>query len=482
MEKQAGRRNTIFFGLGTVGRDAFYTMVSMYLMTYLTEVLNLPNHVMWWMTGVFTVLRVFDAINDPFMGTIVDNTKTRWSKFKPWIAIGGVVGAVLMVLLFSDLGLSGVPYVIVFSVCYVGWDVFYGLNDIAYWSMMPSLTTSQKEREKIGSFAKICASVGMFAVVVAILPITNAMADALYKASLTPQQVEALGAGYAVPSRFLEKSWWILAISISVLMLLFLLFPLFGVKEHQEYYKEEEKTSLRDMLKVLFKNDQLLWVAVSMSLFMIGYTTTTSFGVYFFKYAYGDENMYSIFAIVLAVSQLSAMALFPLFCKLFKRRQLYTVATALVVAGYLLFFFSPMNMLPIGAAGILLFVGQSFITLLMLMFLSDTIEYGQWKMGKRNESITFSVQPLINKLGGAIASGVVGATVIVAGINEASSAADVTAGGILTLKVSMLVLPLVVIVAGYIINIRKFKIDEAFHTKIMEDLKARGDIAEQAGE
>ena len=79
----------------------------------------------------------------------------------------------------------------------------------------------------------------------------------------------------------------------------------------------------------------------------------------------------------------------------------------LVVLGYLTFFFAPMNMIFIGAAGVLIFVGQAFIQLLMLMFLADTIEYGQWKTGKRNESVTFSIQPLINKIGGAIASGIV---------------------------------------------------------------------------
>ncbi len=127
-------------------------------------------------------------------------------------------------------------------------------------------------------------------------------------------------------------------------------------------------------------------------------------------------------------------------------------------------------MLWIGAAGILLFIGQAFIQLLMLMFLADTVEYGQWKLGKRNESVTFAIQPFINKMGGAIASGVVGVVVIISGINEAHSAADVTPGGLLIMKAAMLFLPLIFILAGYFLYRAKYKIDQAFFQKIVKEL------------
>jgi melibiose permease/lactose/raffinose/galactose permease len=135
-----------------------------------------------------------------------------------------------------------------------------------------------------------------------------------------------------------------------------------------------------------------------------------------------------------------------------------------------------MNMIFIGAAGIFLFVGQAFIQLLMLMFLTDTVEYGQWKLGRRNESITFSVQPFINKIGGAIANGIVGVTLIISGINAAATPNDVTDSGLLIMKLSMLILPLFFIVTGYIIYRKKFKIDKQLFDKIISDLTARGDI------
>ncbi len=462
---KANVRNRLFFGLGTVGRDMYYTMISMFLMVYLTEVLNLSNELLAWTGGILTVMRVFDALNDPIMGVLVDNTNTRWGKYKPHILWGGLAGAVFMVLLFTDLGLSPVAYVITFGLFYLAWDITYGLNDIAYWSMLPALSLEQKEREKIGSVAKICANLGMFTVVVAIIPVTNLLGQAL---GGDPKAGDWLN--------YLQPAWNILAVVIALLMLGFLLFTLFGAREMRSQFKQEDSTSLKDMARAIFQNDQLLFTTISMALFMIGYVTTTSFGVYYFKYAYGDEGMYSVFAAVLGVSQLSALAVFPLFSKRFTRKQLYFGATVLVLAGYGLFFFSPMDMAFIGVSGVLLFVGEAFIQLLMLMFLADTIEYGQWKSGKRNQSVTFSLQPLINKIGGAISTGIVTATLIVSGINDASSAADVTPEGLMILKVSMFALPLVCIVAGYIVYRCKYKIDKAFYDRMLADLSARGDI------
>lgn len=455
---QQETKNRVFFGLGTIGRDMFYTTVSMYLMYYLTDVLDLPDSTMWGMTLVLTVLRIFDALNDPVMGMLVDNQRGPFGKFKPGIALGAVLGGLFMVLMFTDLGLTGWPYLLVFAVCYLSWDIFYGINDISYWSMLPTLSLDQKQRERIGAFARICGSLGMYVVVVGILPLTGMLQSAGISA---------------------KDAWFVFAIAVTAAMLLTQLFTLLGVKEHREVFKQEEKTTLRDMFRAILGNDQLLYTTLSMCLFMIGYMSTTSLGVYFFKYAYGDEGMYPVFALVLGVAQLSALSVFPLFSKRFSRRQLYRGATELVVAGYVLFFFSPMNMLFIGAAGLLMFIGQAFIQLLMLMFLADTIEYGQWKLGRRNDAVTFSLQPLINKLGAAAANGVMGVTLILTGINRARSAAEVSARGIDGLKLAMLALPLVCILLGYLVWARKYRIDEALHAQIVDDLRARGDLGER---
>lgn len=447
--------NRFTFGLGTIGRDMVFTIISTFLIFYLTDILNLPNDVLWWLTSIILFARVFDALNDPIMGLIVDNTHTKYGKFKPWIAFGALVSGIFTILIFTDFGLSHGAYIAAFAVFYLCWGMSFTSNDIPYWSMLPSLSMDQREREKIGAIARICGNLGMFSVVVGIVPITN-----------------MLGGGLGS----MQKGYFAFAVIIVAIMWIGQCITLFGVKEPRGVFKKEEPTSLKDLLFVIFKNDQLLYTAISMVLFMIGYVTTTGFGLHFFKYAYGDEGMFSVFAAVLGVSQLSALSVFSLFSKRFNRRTLYTASTILVVLGYVIFFFSPMDMLYIGISGLLIFIGQAFIQMLMLMFLADSVEYGQWKLGKRNESITFALQPFINKMGGAIASGIVGATVIISGITDAYSAEDVTEQGLLIMKTAMLILPLILIVAGYLVYRFKFKIDAEMYKRIVSDLVARGDI------
>ncbi|MCL2243609.1 MAG: glycoside-pentoside-hexuronide (GPH):cation symporter [Treponema sp.] len=451
--------NRLTFGLGTIGRDMVYSIVSMYLIFYLTDIINLPTGTLWWVAGIILAARIFDALTDPVMGFIVDNTHTRWGKFKPWITVGAVTSPVFTVLLFTDFNLHGGAYIVMFAVFYFMWGISYTTHDISYWSMLPVLSVDQKEREKIGSLARICANIGLFFVVAGIVPLTAVLGQ-----------------------RFgsLQKGYFVFAVFISVFMALGLCITLFGVKETGVIAAKKQSTPLRELIKIIYNNDQLFFTAIAMSLFMIGYVTTTSFGLYFFKYVYGDEGMYPVFAMILGVSQISALAVFPLFSKRFDRKTLFTAAIILVVTGYLIFFFAPATtMLFIGAAGILIFIGQSFVQLLMLMFLADSVDYGHWKLGKRNDSITFSLQPLINKMGGAVSSGVVSAVVIISGIKDAQSAADVTESGLLLMKAAMLLFPLLCIVCSYIIYRAKYRIDSKFYAQILSDLRARGELKEE---
>lgn len=446
--------NKYTFGLGTVGRDMVYSMVSMYLMFYLTDILELSTGVLWWVTAIMFGARIFDACNDPVMGMIVDNTHTKWGRFKPWILVGVVLSSVFAVLLFTDFGLRDTGFVVVFAIVYLAWGISYTMNDISYWSMLPSLSKDQKEREQIGSVARICANVGLFAIVALIVPIS-----------------EMLGEKFGS----MQKGYWVLSIILVCIMLVFQSITLIGVRETEESRnRKEESTSLKEMVKVIFFNDQLLVASIAMALFQIGYMTTTGFGLYYFKYVYGDEGMYSIFAVILGVSQIVALSVFPMIAKKYPRKQLYTFSTILVVVGYIIFFFAPTNTMAfIGIAGVLLFVGQAFIQIMMLMFLTDTVEYGEWKFKKRNDSVTLALQPFVNKFGGAVASGITGAIVIISGMKEAQTAADMTAEGLLILKAAMMILPLVCIVVGFMIYRKKYILDEEMYAKIVKENEAR---------
>ena len=438
------------FSVGTLGRDMVYALVSLYLIVFLTEVLNASDTFMWWAGWLILAARLLDAVMDIVMGSIVDNTRSKCGHYKPWILGGALASAVCTVLLFTDLGLPDGAYVVVFALLYLLWGLTWTMNDIPYWALLPALTLNQKQRERIGALAKIFATIGLFSVVVAIIPVTKALGDG-------------------------TRAWLLFTAAVVTIMLAGQVVTLVGVRE-PALAVEQPKVTLRGLWRVVVGNDQLLWTAIAMVLFMTGYITTTSFGVYFFKYAYRDESMYTPFGAVLGVAQLAGFLVFPLFRRRFSRQTLYTGATATIVAGYVLFFFAPMNMIWIGVAGLMLFVGQSFVVLLMLVFITDCIEYGHWKLGNRNAAVTFALQPFINKVGAALATQIVSVVVILSGINAATTPDDVSAEGLLMMRMAMLVLPLILIVAGYLIHRAKYRIDEAFYARLVEELRLRGQL------
>ncbi|MDY6073458.1 MAG: glycoside-pentoside-hexuronide (GPH):cation symporter [Eubacteriales bacterium] len=438
------------FGVGTIGRDMVFALQGMYLMYYLTDVLNKSKFVIAICTIIILVLRIFDAANDPFMGMLIDNTRTKYGKFKPWIFFGSIASAIATILLFMNYDVSDGWFVVIFALLYLLWGLAFTAHDISYWSMLPALSQDQRKREKIGSIAKICADIGLFTVVLGIVPVSKALS-------------ETYGS--------MQKAYSIIAICVSVLMLIFLFIMLSLVREDRTQLKHEH-TDIKEILHVIVKNDQLMWIILSMALFTISYTTTTSFGIYYFKYVYGNEDFYSVFAGILGISQISALIIFPLLAKPLGRKKLYTIGTILVVIGYAMFFFAN-KALTISAAGILIFVGEGFIQILMLMFISDCVEYGQWKLGRRNDSITLSIQPFIAKLGSAISAGIVGATVILAGIKDATGPQDLSTANIVFIKTAMLILPLIGIVVGYFVYRNKFIIDEQKYSEILNDLKTR---------
>jgi melibiose permease/lactose/raffinose/galactose permease len=295
----------------------------------------------------------------------------------------------------------------------------------------------------------------------------------------------------------------ILAIVIGLIFIGSQVAVFFFVKEPKNAitHVKQEKTQFKNLLKIIFKNDQLVVIIVAILLFNTGYFITTALGIYFFDFDFnrygGTEFM--IFSGILAVSQLTAISLFPLLSRKIGRKNVFTLGIVLVVIGYLLFFsvkyWLPMNMAVIGLAGLVLFSGQGFIQVLVLVMLADTIEYGQWKLGTRNDSVIFSINPFVTKLATAFQNIIVTMTLAFSGLNErvikpvadaVNDNPDMETAEIRTListlvddrmllwlRISMIVLPLILIIASYIIYRWKYKLDEKMYQEITTDLLKR---------
>jgi len=452
MTKQ-DRKNKYYFGLGTIGRDMFYAFESNAMLYFLSNVLPLPLAVFATMSVVLSILRIADAFNDPVTGLFIDNMNTKWGRLKPAIMFGAIFSSLFYLVLFANLG-TGVLFVVIFSIAYIGWDITYGINDIAYWSVLPAIAETQEKREDLGAFARICASIGIYIVMIGWQPITSAMGN-------TP------------------KSWLILAACICVFYIGFSTMTVFGVKCDRVDENNKTRTSFKEMIKIISRNDQLVWISISMSLFMVAYCTTTGFAAYYMQYVYGNIDMYPIMAAVCGIAQFGAFLLFPYLTKKWSRKKLFRVAVKTMLAGSLVLSHAEFSLIIVIGSIVMILGGQAIVQVLMLVFLSDTIEYGEWKFGKRNGSTTLSFQPMINKLGGAVSTLVISITLIVSGIKSAGSdlaAESISFEGVLIIKGVMILVPVILLILSYYIYSTKYKIDADMYNMMIEEIKERREI------
>lgn len=153
------KKNLIMFPLGTIGRDMVYNLVTSYLLTYVLFTRALTAAQLAAISAIMVGARVFDALNDPIMGNIIERTRTRWGKFKPWLVIG-IVTTSVVVYLFFNTKLQGWSFVWFFGVMYFMYSITYTMHDISYWGMVPALSSRCDARNQFTSRATLFAGIG----------------------------------------------------------------------------------------------------------------------------------------------------------------------------------------------------------------------------------------------------------------------------------------------------------------------------------
>ena len=225
-------------------------------------------------------------------------------------------------------------------------------------------------------------------------------------------------------------------------------------------------------LKAIARNDQLLWIALSYLLYSVANVATTGVLFYQFKYVLGAPNSFSIAGVIPVITGLVTTPLYPVLNRRIPRRWLYTAGMALMIAGYTLFIIAPMNLPVVIVALVLFYLPAQTIQMTAILSMTDSIEYGQLKTGKRNEAVTLSVRPMLDKIAGALSNGIVGFVVVAAGMVGNATAADMTAANIRTFKTCAYYLPLAGIVASLVVFLLTVKIDENMHDRIVDDKSA----------
>ena len=171
------------YGTGAVGKDMVYMLSASYVLYYFQDIMKTSAIAMG---IILLVARVFDAFNDPIMGVIVAKTKTRWGKFRPWLLIGTITNAAVLILMFAaPPSLDGKGIIAYAAVTYILWGVTYTMMDIPYWSMIPAFTKGGKEREGLSALARSCAGVGSAIITIITVMAVTAIGSALTAKSTT---------------------------------------------------------------------------------------------------------------------------------------------------------------------------------------------------------------------------------------------------------------------------------------------------------
>ncbi|GBG95969.1 Na+/xyloside symporter related transporter [Lactococcus termiticola] len=454
-------KQRLSYALGALGHDTYYYAISTFFIAFVTGQMFAgdphEDQMIVLVTNLVVFIRLVEIIFDPIIGGLIDNTHTKIGKFKPWLIAGGLVSSVMIILMFSRFfGLASsdhkVLFTILFIIAFIILDAFYSFKDIAFWSMIPALSEKNSERETLGTFARFGSAIGAQGATILAIPIVLAF-------TMGGRDQGARG-------------FFAFGIIVAIVQGVTALITAWGTKEQKSDIRQEgEKTSPKDIFKALVKNDQLMWLSLSYILFAVGYVATTATLILNFTFVVGNAKLYSITGIVGFVGSIILVPLFPALAKKFGRRKVFTGAIISMLIGMALFLFGAS--VPTTVLGLIFLTAPyQLVFLSVLMTITDSVEYGQWKNGVRNEAVTLAMRPLLDKIAGAFSNGIYGFVAVAAGMTGTSFHAG-THYGVGIFKFYVYVIPAILMIISLVIYLAKVKLTEKRHQEIVAELEAK---------
>ena len=403
-DQRIKKRNLWMFPLGTVGRDMMYNLVTSYLLTFVLFTHQLTAAQLTAITVIMVAARVFDALNDPIMGNIIERTRTRWGKFKPWLAIGILLTSVVIYLAFN-VQLQGWAFVVFFGVIYFMYSITYTMHDIAYWGMVPALSSDADTRNQYTSRATLFAGIGGM-LAASFIPMLTAGNNAI--------------GGNAV------TAYGMVALIIAILGPVFLAFTIFGVTEQRRYQDDPvPPLSFKKIISTITGNDQLLWVALIFLIQQVGNGIVLSgVGQTYIYVEFGYEGMYfTLFQMLGMAVTAVLMILYPVISRKINRKKQMSILMAISAIGYLIMLVpgillsgGMVKFACITVGYMLANFGQYGFYLIMMISIMNTVEYNEYKHGTRDEGIVSSLRPFLTKMASALTVAIANITYIVFGI------------------------------------------------------------------
>lgn len=460
-------KSKLGYGIGAIGLDLSYGMFYSFLAKYLTDVLGLSASFLLILTPI---ARLWDGINDPMMGTIVDNTHTKMGKYRPWILRGSILNAIVLVFLFSNpFKLSGAALMAYVAVMYIGWGMTNTLADIPYWSMVPSFTSDPQERNLVSTLARTFSGLGQ-GIVSIIAPIV------MTAVSVTT----AMGEDGTMTKVHDSRSYFICAIVCACALIFFSSVSVATTKETVQT-QSSEKFSFKRTLEIIKSNDQLLVFMLFAMISNAGWYLTSGVATYYFDVVVGDPNKQSMFSTSQAVGSVAGMLLLPFLTKIMSKRKAYQTSLILCTLGYTgmaIGAFAEITILMnicycIGA------IGMSSMFIAQTIFLADVVDYGEVKMGFRAESITFSMKGFLQKMAYTLQTIILFTSLGLSKYDGSLHNANPESAK-LAITIMLTVIPPVLFFISLIIFTKKFKLHGEFMdnvTKIVTENRAKREAA-----
>lgn len=451
-------REKVSYGLGAVGKDMVYMFSASYILFYYQDVLGVSAIAM----GIILMAaRVFDAFNDPIMGVLVAKTKTKWGKFRPWLLIGTILNSIILYFMFAaPPSLDGSGLVAYAAITYIVWGVTYTMMDIPYWSMIPAFTEGGKEREGLSTLARSCAGVGSAIVTI-----------------ITVKCVQLLGNDDP------RVGFMRFALILSVIFTLCIICTCINIKEKSTV--NVDSPSVGQMFRALIQNDQAMAVVITIVLINCAVYTTSNLVIYFFKYDFGGakwEDAYTLFnTFGGAIQILSMMIFFPLLRKIFSAIKVFYISFCMAIVGYIallvLAFTNMSSVYLLFIPGFFIFAANGMLTVLVTVFLANTVDYGELKNNRRDESVIFSMQTFVVKLASGVAALIASTCLAVFNLSDDTEAAVETAqtavSSVVGLRMTMTVIPIIGLLIAVFIFRKKFILTEAKVEEIAAQIKQK---------
>ena len=449
-------KEKISYGLGAVGKDMVYMLSASYILYYYQDILGVSAIAM----GIILMAaRVFDAFNDPIMGVVVAKTKTRWGKFRPWLLIGTISNAVILCFMFAaPPALNGNGLIAYAAATYILWGVTYTMMDIPFWSMIPAFTEGGKEREGLTTLARSCAGIGSALIVV-----------------ITMASVDGLGQGNE------RTGFQLFALIIAVVFVVFTTIACITIKEKSTV--DVDSPSVGQMFKALLQNDQAMTVVLTIVLVNCSVYITSNLVIYFFKYDFGGESWlssYTLFNMFGGVVQIVSMVLFfPLLRRILNAIQVFYVSFVMAIVGYatllVLAFTYMSNIFLLLIPGFFIFAANGMLTVLTTVFLANTVDYGELKNKRRDESVIFSMQTFVVMLASGVAALIASICLAVCNLSSDTTdtgAVEIAAGSsVLWLRLTMTVVPIIGLLIAVFLFRKKYILTEEKIAEITEQIK-----------